>query len=318
MQTNEVEIGSLREYSRSFHRLTTYGCTSFQHFNLQTFHFESYTLRSTLYNVTLMAKAAKATKGSSKANTDPKSQNRGPGESGDIQNQDSAGNKGAAYPSELQPVNDETEPPRRGRGRRKKTVTDGISGADVVKEPAPTKAPPRKRGRNDVTPAGASDDQPVSKRAKGDYTDNSQLPAQRTKATGTRKPAEVTTRDPLPDRKGRNVHPAPTKPTRRTSQEVEAEREAKRKAVEQKIQELEEAKCRLAEMNVSEDIQDDAIDQNYPQRLSVAIRKRQHAEIEEDSDNQELFDFRDVDEMSSQSESEEQPVQETAVSAIIY
>ena len=69
-----------------------------------------------------MAKAAKATKGSSKANTDPKSQNRGPGESGDIQNQDSAGNKGAAYPSELQPVNDETEPPRRGRSG------DGLSG----------------------------------------------------------------------------------------------------------------------------------------------------------------------------------------------
>ena len=156
-----------------------------------------------------MAKAAKAAKGSSKANTDPKSQNRGPGESGDIQNQDSAGNKGAAYPSELQPMNDETEPPHRGRGHPKKTVTDGTSGADVVKEPVPTKAPPRKCGRNNVTPAGA----PVSESTKGDYTDNSQLPVQRTKATGTHKPAEVTTHDPLPDRKGCNVHPAPTKLT---------------------------------------------------------------------------------------------------------
>ena len=261
-----------------------------------------------------MAKATKATKGSSKVNTDPKSQNCGPGESGNIQNQDSAGNKGAAYPSELQPVNDETEPPCRGRGHPKKTVTDGISGVDVVKEPVPTKAPPRKCGWNNVTPAGA----PVSESTKGDYTDNSQLPVQRTKATGTHKPAEVTTHDPLPDRKGCNVHPAPTKLTWCTSQEVEAEQEAKRKAVEQKIQELEEAKCHLAKMNVSEDIQDDAIDQNYPQCLSVAIRKCQHAEIEEDSDNQELFDFRDLDEMSSQSESKEQPVQETVVSAIIY
>ena len=197
-------------------------------------------------------------------------------------------------------------------------MTDGISGADVVKKPAPTKAPPCKRGRNDVAPAGASDDQPVSKHAKGDYTDNSQLPAQHTKATGMHKPAEVTLRDPLPDCKGRNIHPAPMKPTWCTSQEVEAEQEAKRKAVEQKIQELEEAKHCLAEMNVSEDIQDDAINQNYPQHLSVAIHKHQHAEIEEDSDSQELFDFRDVDEMLSQSESEEQPVQETAVSAIIY
>ena len=69
-----------------------------------------------------------------------------------------------------------------------------------------------------MTPAGA----PVSESTKGDYTDNSQLPAQHTKATGTRKPAEVTTRDPLPDRKGHNVHPAPTSDAAGPARELRA------------------------------------------------------------------------------------------------
>ncbi|KDR70756.1 hypothetical protein GALMADRAFT_144627 [Galerina marginata CBS 339.88] len=248
---------------------------------------------------------AKATKGSSEANTGPKSQNLGPRESGYVQNQDPTCDEGATDPSKLQPIvtNDEPQPPRRGRGRPKKAVTTGTPTADVVDESVPTQAPPRKRVRNDVAPAGASDDQPVSKRAKGDDADTSHLPAQRTRAPGTRKPTELTTRDPLPDRKGRNVHPAPIKGIRRTSHE----------ALQQKIRELEEAKRRLTEMNVFEDIQDEAIGEKNPQRLPIAIRKRQRVEIEEDSDGQESFDFNDVDEMSSQSESEEpEPVQETA------
>ncbi|KJA18015.1 hypothetical protein HYPSUDRAFT_145626, partial [Hypholoma sublateritium FD-334 SS-4] len=116
----------------------------------------------------------------------------------------------------------------------------------------------------------------------------------------------ITARDPLPDRTGRNVHPAPKKPTRRSTQEVETERKAKLKAIEDQIQAMQEAKRRLAEVNTLEDIHNNAMDEGNPQCLSVAIRKRGHQDAEiVDSDGEEAFDFREVDAMStSESESE--------------
>ena len=80
----------------------------------------------------------------------------------------------------------------------------------------------------------------------------------------------------------------------------------KRKAIEEKIQELEEAKYHLAEVNVYEDIEDNKMDQYNSQRLSAAIQKHQHAEVEGDTtDNNETFDFMDIDEMLDSSHSEE-------------
>ena len=80
----------------------------------------------------------------------------------------------------------------------------------------------------------------------------------------------------------------------------------KRKAIEEKIWELEEAKYCLAEVNVYEDIEDNKMDQYISQRLSAAIQKCQHAEVEGDTtDNNETFDFMDIDEMSDSSHSEE-------------
>ena len=102
--------------------------------------------------------------------------------------------------------------------------------------------------------------------------------------------AVVNHRDPLPDRPGRNVHPAKvTKPTttRRTSQEVAAEREAKKRAMEEKIQEGEKAKEFLVLMNINEDIDDDKLLTENPQRLSAAIRKRGR----DTDDEGEVFDF---------------------------
>ena len=103
----------------------------------------------------------------------------------------------------------------------------------------------------------------------------------------------------------------PKEGDRRSHQEVEAEREAKAKAIEEQIQRLEEAKRLLAEINASEDIENDAMDQNA-QCLSTVNQKRKHADVT-DSDDGEVFDFKDIDEMIDTSEDDE-PVKQKIVS----
>jgi hypothetical protein len=95
-------------------------------------------------------------------------------------------------------------------------------------------------------------------------------------------------------------------PKRRSTEEVIAEREAKQKAIEERIRELENAKRHLAEMNASEDIQDVDMNEENPQRLSAAGRKRAHAELdsEGDDDDEEDFDFREVNAMADSSDGE--------------
>ncbi|KAF8235537.1 hypothetical protein L208DRAFT_1256719 [Tricholoma matsutake] len=89
-----------------------------------------------------------------------------------------------------------------------------------------------------------------------------------------KKPNEVAAvRDPLPNRPGQNVHPATPKQTRRTAQEVAAEREAQKQAIEEKIREGERAKELLAQMNVNEGLEDKQMLTENPQQLSAAIRK---------------------------------------------
>ncbi|KAF8224068.1 hypothetical protein L208DRAFT_1313490, partial [Tricholoma matsutake] len=130
--------------------------------------------------------------------------------------------------------------------------------------------------------------------------------------------AGATPQDALPDCKGRNVHPAPKKPTQHSSQEVEAEQEAKKRAIEKRIQELETMKHLLAEVNVSEDIHNDMMDEDNPQCLSVALCKHQHIELKVDSGDEESFDFRDVNDMPNSSggkDEELEPVQNTMVSS---
>lgn len=59
-------------------------------------------------------------------------------------------------------------------------------------------------------------------------------------------------------------------------------------------------------MNVSEDIQDDEMDEENPQRLSAAVHKRTHAELDSEGD-EEAFDFGEVDAMADSSESDIKP-----------
>jgi hypothetical protein len=57
-------------------------------------------------------------------------------------------------------------------------------------------------------------------------------------------------------------------------------------------------------MNASEDVQDDEMNEGNPQRLSAAVRKRAHVELEGDND-EEVFDFAEVDAIADSSDIEE-------------
>ena len=241
-------------------------------------------------------------------------QNPGREKNGGPQNQNPVVEDNGAHLSETQATaTNESEKPRKGRGRPKKATTADTPAVDMNKQSAPTNATTRKRVRDNVPSVDEETNQPASKRTKADDTGIDHLPQPQRMVGGLRKAAEVAPRDPLPDRIGRNVHPAPKKATRRSSQEVAAEREVKRKAIENKIKELENAKHRLAEMNAFEDVEDDAMDEANPQRFSAAIRKRRHIELESSSNGEESFDFEGIDEALGSSESEE-PVQKTVVS----
>ena len=119
------------------------------------------------------------------------------------------------------------------------------------------------------------------------------------------KPDTPVSRDPLPDHPGCNVCPAGKQPKRRTAEKVAAECEAKQRAIEEKIRELEDAKQCLAEMNASEDIQDDEMNEENPQHLLAAVRKHAHVELEGDNDDEEAFDFGEVDAVADSSDIEE-------------
>jgi hypothetical protein len=209
------------------------------------------------------------------------------------------------------PLKVSLEQPQKGRGRPRKVTAVEVPTIHEDQDPAPIEDLPRKRVRNDTKPANEVDNQPAAKRLNAGVP---KVPRQQRKAGDTRKVAIVPPRDPLPDRTGRNVHPGPKKATQRSHQEVEAEREAKAKAIEEQIQKLEMAKRLLAEANAFEDIENDAMDQN-PQRLSTVVQKRKRVDVVGDSDDGELFDFKDVDEMIDTSEDDsEEPVKQKVVS----
>ena len=161
----------------------------------------------------------------------------------------------------------------------------------------------RKRGREAEATVNGPDDNinnPAPKKAKC-KVDNASQPSGKAKPMRRQKQtAVVNPRDPLPDRPGRNIHPAKVaKPTtiRRTSQEVAAECEAKKRAMEEKIQEGEKAKEFLAWMNTNEDLDNDELLTENPQRLSAAIRKRGReypGDTDEGSGGEE-FDFDEVE-----------------------
>ena len=80
--------------------------------------------------------------------------------------------------------------------------------------------------------------------------------------------------------------------------------------MEARIVEAEKARQLLAEMNASEDIQDNQMEEDNPQRISAAVRKHTHAELENDSVS-ESFNFEDVEKMDY---SDDESVEEKLVS----
>ena len=58
-------------------------------------------------------------------------------------------------------------------------------------------------------------------------------------------------------------------------------------------------------MNASEDIQDDEMNEENTQRLSAAVCKRAHVELESNNDDKEVFDFGEVDVMANSSDDKE-------------
>ncbi|KAH9013111.1 hypothetical protein EDB85DRAFT_2098465 [Lactarius pseudohatsudake] len=98
----------------------------------------------------------------------------------------------------------------------------------------------------------------------------------------------------LPNRVGRNVHPAGLPKIRRSKEQIEADREAGVKALKEKIHAVQMAKEHLAQMNIMEEREEDDL-------LSTTIHKRRHVDIETDSD--ECFDLKDVDHGSADEDS---------------
>ncbi|PPQ88514.1 hypothetical protein CVT25_009056 [Psilocybe cyanescens] len=158
---------------------------------------------------------------------------------------------------------DQREPPRRGRGRPKKVVAATIH---PDQEETTAVKISHKRSRKDTVSVNTTENEPAAKCTKGDNAEESHQLLQHGQTNGQRKAALIPPRDQLPDRKGRNVHPVPKAKGQRSHQEVEADREAKKRAIEERIQQLMEAKRQLTETNMLEDIQIDAMDNEHPQR----------------------------------------------------
>ena len=255
-------------------------------------------------------------KGTRKANSGPEVQHLGSKKGGGAQKKSTRVEK-ETHHSEHQssPPKASLEQPQKGHGHPRKVTAVDMPTIHEDQDPAPIEDLPRKRVRNDAKPADEGNNQPAAKRLKADNAGVPQVPCQQCKAGDTQKVATVPPRDPLPDCTGRNVHPGPKKVTRHSHQEVVAEREAKAKAIEDQIQKLEMAKHLLAEANMLEDLENDTMDQN-PQHLSTVMQKRKHVDVVGvvgDSDDGELFDFEEVDELMDTSE-DEGPVKQKVVS----
>ena len=103
----------------------------------------------------------------------------------------------------------------------------------------------------------------------------------------------------LPDRPGRNIHPAGQPKPWRSKEEVEAEREARMKELEELTRIAQMAQEDIARLNLIEEDED-----VLPRRLSLKIQKRPYTDVEADSDEDECFNLKDAENGSDSDESE--------------
>jgi hypothetical protein len=213
-------------------------------------------------------------KGTHKADSGPEVQHLGSRTGGGAEKKSAIVEEEETHYFQHQPTSPKAslEQPQKGHGHPRKVTAVNVPTAHEDQDPAPIEDLPCKHVQNNAKPANEVDNQPVAKHLKADNGGIPQVPCQQPKAGDTQKVALVPLpQDPLPDRTGCNVYPGPKKATQCCHQEVEAEREVKVKAIEEQIQKLEMAKHLLAEANMFEDIENDAMDQN-PQRLSTVMK----------------------------------------------
>jgi hypothetical protein len=101
----------------------------------------------------------------------------------------------------------------------------------------------------------------------------------------------------LPDRSGRNVHPAGLPKFRHSKEQIKAERDAAKKALDEKAQKERSAKERLAHMNLTEE-RNINFPHQHPPRLSAMIQKRHNMDTSLETDSDECFDLREADHSS--------------------
>ena len=192
---------------------------------------------------------------------------------------------------------DTTEPKTKRNSRQRQpaaaVVPTGDSGNDS-KKPQTANLGVRKRHHKRRDTQEEKNDPPAKRTKVGNAKET---PVEASKGRTKKRAQEYMPRDPLLNHQGRNVHPAGLPSTCRTSQEVAADCEQQRKALEEKIQEGERAKQLFAQMSIAEEQLDEEMPVRNPQRLSAAIRKYGQGCLEEESG--EDFNFEEVDDSSS-------------------
>jgi hypothetical protein len=236
-----------------------------------------------------------------------------------------------------------TEPVKKPRQRRAGNAVNSSVPADTP-EPAINTAPTGgKKSRKKATAPTSDTDvameesQPEAGKRKRQLTSDTQeevdnLPPKRPKGTpanadgvkrGRGRPRKEVqlppARSPLPDRVGRNTHPATPKGTRRSSEQVAADNVAKKaaekKLLEEQIRLGEMAKLQFAQMQVDDEHADIEMRRRNPTRLSAVKHTNQPVSMQVESTDGEEFDFAKVgDTSSSESEVVVQPVRKRKVS----
>jgi hypothetical protein len=149
-------------------------------------------------------------------------------------------------------------------------------------------------------------DLPARKKAKTAPTNTRSTG--RVKTAATKPKPTPQSREPLPEREGRNTHPGLKEGVganqRRSSAEVAAEREALRKQAEEEIRRGEEARRLVAEMDLAEEEQAARKDEESTQRLSARLLRGYYQRQEEEG---EYFSVSGVEDSDEEVSEEEQP-----------
>lgn len=211
---------------------------------------------------------------------------------------------------ELEQEEDTTKrsaPATKKRGRPAKVAET----QPLVPEESDTGLPPPKRHSR---PANVANTQPL-------VSEESDIPPPKKhrKAAVKSKAQDVTSREPLPARVGRNNHPGQQKGVaaapRRKPGEAAALRAEQARAADEVLKKKEVARQTLAVWNVAEEEEDMEMDVESTQRLSAYLKKGYRRRDPASGSEGESFDFdrMDLDSSDSESELEEESVKKSKV-----